>query len=98
MGRKLYVGNLPYTATEASLREAFAASGTCLITRGTNDAWFVTGGAKVARLFHSGDRGKTWSVSETPIIDASTATISTGREPARPMPIPASGVTIRPTR
>jgi RNA recognition motif-containing protein len=28
MGRKLYVGNLPYTATEQSLREAFAASGT----------------------------------------------------------------------
>jgi RNA recognition motif-containing protein len=28
MGRKLYVGNLPYSATEASLREAFAASGT----------------------------------------------------------------------
>jgi cold-inducible RNA-binding protein len=28
MGRKLYVGNLPYSATEASLREAFAAAGT----------------------------------------------------------------------
>jgi RNA recognition motif-containing protein len=28
MGRKLYVGNLPYSATEQSLREAFAASGT----------------------------------------------------------------------
>ena len=28
MGRKLYVGNLPYSATESSLREAFAASGT----------------------------------------------------------------------
>lgn len=28
MGRKLYVGNLPYSATEESLREAFAASGT----------------------------------------------------------------------
>ena len=28
MGRKLYVGNLPYSATEDSLREAFAASGT----------------------------------------------------------------------
>jgi len=27
MGRKLYVGNLPYSATEASLREAFGASG-----------------------------------------------------------------------
>jgi cold-inducible RNA-binding protein len=28
MGRKLYVGNLPYSTTEQSLREAFAASGT----------------------------------------------------------------------
>jgi RNA recognition motif-containing protein len=28
MGRKLYVGNLPYSATEQSLREAFAESGT----------------------------------------------------------------------
>jgi len=28
MGRKLYVGNLPYSATEAALREAFSASGT----------------------------------------------------------------------
>jgi RNA recognition motif-containing protein len=28
MGRKLYVGNLPYSATETSLREAFSANGT----------------------------------------------------------------------
>jgi RNA recognition motif-containing protein len=28
MGRKLYVGNLPFSATETSLREAFSASGT----------------------------------------------------------------------
>jgi len=28
MGRKLYVGNLPYSATEQTLREAFAPSGT----------------------------------------------------------------------
>jgi RNA recognition motif-containing protein len=28
MGRKLYVGNLPYSATSDSLRAAFAASGT----------------------------------------------------------------------
>jgi RNA recognition motif-containing protein len=28
MGRKLYVGNLPYSATEDSLREAFGACGT----------------------------------------------------------------------
>ena len=28
MGRKLYVGNLPYSATESSIRDAFSASGT----------------------------------------------------------------------
>jgi RNA recognition motif-containing protein len=28
MGRKLYVGNLPYSATEDTLREAFGACGT----------------------------------------------------------------------
>ena len=28
MGRKLYVGNLPYSATEQSLNEAFSAFGT----------------------------------------------------------------------
>lgn len=47
---------------------AFAASGTCLVTSGENDVWFCTGGAKVARVFHSGDRGKTWTVSETPLL------------------------------
>ena len=47
---------------------AFAASGTCLtaLSRG-NDAWFVTGGAGVGRVFHSADRGKTWSVADSPI-------------------------------
>lgn len=47
---------------------AFAASGTCLITQGEKNAWFVTGGAKVARVFHSNDRGQSWSVTETPIL------------------------------
>jgi photosystem II stability/assembly factor-like uncharacterized protein len=47
---------------------AFAASGTCLITRGEKDVWFVTGGARVARVFHSRDRGISWEVSETPIV------------------------------
>ena len=28
MGRKLYVGNLPYSATESALSDKFAASGT----------------------------------------------------------------------
>lgn len=47
---------------------AFAASGTCLVTRGEKDVWFVTGGAKSARVFHSRDRGQSWEVSETPTI------------------------------
>ncbi len=47
---------------------AFAASGTCLMTNGKNDAWFCTGGARTARVFHSGDRGRNWTVSETPIV------------------------------
>src|SRR5262249_24384542 len=44
----------------------FAASGTCLIARGQKDAWFVTGGAKVARVFHSTVRGRTRAATETP--------------------------------
>ena len=47
---------------------AFAASGSCLVTHGANDVWFATGGAKTARVFHSNDRGQSWSCSETPIM------------------------------
>ena len=47
---------------------AFAASGTCLITRGKKDVWFCTGGAKRARVFHSKDRGQNWTVCDTPIV------------------------------
>ena len=46
---------------------AFAASGTCIATFGKNDVWFGTG-APSARVFHSADRGKNWTVAETPII------------------------------
>jgi photosystem II stability/assembly factor-like uncharacterized protein len=49
---------------------AFAASGTCLIAHGIRDIWFVTGGGKTARVFHSPDRGQTWEVSDTPILAA----------------------------
>jgi photosystem II stability/assembly factor-like uncharacterized protein len=47
---------------------AFAASGTCLITHGDRDVWFVTGGSNKARVFHSQDRGRQWEVNETPIV------------------------------
>jgi photosystem II stability/assembly factor-like uncharacterized protein len=46
---------------------AFAASGTCIATFGKNDVWFGTGGP-AARVFHSSDGGKTWTVAETPIV------------------------------
>ena len=46
---------------------AFAASGTCLITQGKNNAFLVTGGND-ARVFRSTDRGKTWLVADTPIV------------------------------
>lgn len=46
---------------------AFAASGTCLIVAGRHEAWFVTGGPGGARVFHSPDVGRPWSVVQTPI-------------------------------
>ena len=46
---------------------AFAASNSCLTVHGKKDVWFATGGASVARVFHSGDGGKTWTVAETPM-------------------------------
>ncbi|MBS1791490.1 MAG: glycosyl hydrolase [Acidobacteria bacterium] len=52
---------------------AFAASGTCLITQGKTNAWFVTGGAKTARVFRSVDKGKTWYAANTPIKTGNAA-------------------------
>ncbi|MDQ2666783.1 MAG: glycosyl hydrolase [Gemmatimonadota bacterium] len=46
---------------------AFAASGSCLTVAGTSDVWFVTGGATTARVFHSSDRGQSWTVSDSPL-------------------------------
>jgi len=46
---------------------AFAASGTCVFTRGTREAWFGTGGVGGGRVFHSEDGGQTWSIGKTPI-------------------------------
>jgi photosystem II stability/assembly factor-like uncharacterized protein len=52
---------------------AFAASGTCLIAFGKRDAWFATGGPGAARVFHSPDRGLTWTVTTTPIRNDSAS-------------------------
>src|SRR5262249_10263606 len=45
---------------------AFAASGTNVAVYGRNDVWFGTGAAEKARVLHSRDRGRTWTIAETP--------------------------------
>jgi photosystem II stability/assembly factor-like uncharacterized protein len=52
---------------------AFAASNSCLAVYGDGYVWFATGGAKVARVFRSRDRGKRWSVAETPMHPANAS-------------------------
>jgi photosystem II stability/assembly factor-like uncharacterized protein len=59
----------PVLANEA----AFAASGTCLAVQGTSNVWIATGGADRARVFRSTDRGRTWSVANTPLHAGSSA-------------------------
>lgn len=48
---------------------AFAASNSCVAILGRQDPniWFASGG-KVARVFHSADRGQNWEVFDTPIV------------------------------
>jgi photosystem II stability/assembly factor-like uncharacterized protein len=46
---------------------AFAASGSCLVVQGHRNVWFATGG-KIARIFHSTNRGQTWEIFDTPLI------------------------------
>lgn len=52
---------------------AFAASNTSLAVMGTAEAWFGTGGPSGARVFHSVDGGKTWTVAATPIRNDAAA-------------------------
>jgi photosystem II stability/assembly factor-like uncharacterized protein len=54
---------------------AFAASGQCITSDHGHRAWFATGGGAQARVFRSDDRGRTWSVTGTPIRSGPTAGI-----------------------
>lgn len=45
----------------------FAASNTAMTIYGGKEIYFGTGGAKAARVFHSTDLGRTWTVTETPV-------------------------------
>ncbi len=51
---------------------AFAASNTNIVIKG-NATWVVSGGKK-ARVFYSSDKGKSWSVVETPIVQGKQMT------------------------
>ena len=46
---------------------AFAASGTCLVTARTSQAWLGSGGGPRARVYRTTDRGTTWQASDTPV-------------------------------
>ncbi|HEV2424974.1 MAG TPA: glycosyl hydrolase [Terriglobia bacterium] len=55
---------------------AFAASNSSLVLRRDGDrreAWFGTGGPGAARVFHSADAGRTWSVAATPLRNDSAS-------------------------
>ena len=66
---------IPSSALPSALPKegAFAASNSCLAVQNKADVWFATGGASVARVFRSTDRGQTWSVSETPMHPANAS-------------------------
>ncbi|MEV5575363.1 oxidoreductase [Spirillospora sp. NPDC052269] len=66
---------LPNAGMPAALpgEAAFAASGQCLVSRGSRDAWIATGGGERSRVFHSRDRGRTWTVSDTPLPSGAAA-------------------------
>ncbi len=66
---KVPCSNLPETAEGEA---AFAASNSNIALFGDH-AWIVSGGAR-ARVFHSADRGRTWEVFDTPIVQGKPMT------------------------
>lgn len=54
---------------------AFAASGTNIAVVGKTDAWIGTGAAARARVLRTHDRGRTWAIADTPLIDGPFAGI-----------------------
>lgn len=66
---KVSCENLPKVAEGEA---AFAASNTNLVIKGS-ETWMVSGGIK-SRVFYSADKGKTWKVFDTPIIQGEAMT------------------------
>jgi photosystem II stability/assembly factor-like uncharacterized protein len=67
--KKLSCHNLP---TVADGEAAFAASNTNICIKGSK-TWIVSGGKK-SRVFYSADKGITWKVFETPIVQGEAMT------------------------
>lgn len=47
---------------------AFAASGTCLVTRPGGHAWIAAEAGAGSRVYHSSDRGRSWSLAAVPVM------------------------------
>jgi photosystem II stability/assembly factor-like uncharacterized protein len=67
---------VPAQALPAALPNegAFAASGTNIAAVG-REAWIGTGAAATARVLHTRDRGRTWTVATTPLLAGASAGI-----------------------
>ena len=46
---------------------AFAASGSNIAVAGSSEAWIATGAALKSRVLHTRDRGRSWSITDTPL-------------------------------
>ena len=63
-------GNMPPALPgEAS----FSASGTCIATEGSENAWIATGGSTIARILATTDGGNTWNAYDTPFVSNPSA-------------------------
>jgi photosystem II stability/assembly factor-like uncharacterized protein len=52
---------------------SFAASGTCVATQGSRNAWIATGGSDTARILATRDGGDTWNAYNTPLVSSPSA-------------------------
>jgi len=68
---------IPTSTLPAALENegAFAASGSNISLFGKTHAWIGTGAATKARVLRTTDRGRTWKISETPLISGPSAGI-----------------------
>jgi photosystem II stability/assembly factor-like uncharacterized protein len=56
----------------------FASSGTCLVVAGDSAGWVGTGASDgAARVLRTTDRGRTWTVAQTPLVRGAAAGITT---------------------